>query len=428
MNELFYYVAGAVFVGLGIAVSIGLHEFGHLLPAKKFGVRVPRFMIGFGPTLFSRKRGETEYGLKLIPLGGYVTLLGMQPGDEEFADRKAPKNKLAAWYFRYVERYRAPSDLEAQESHRAFYKLSAGRKLVVMAGGPVANLILGVLFSAIAISGIGFVSPNNVVDEVVVCANILDDDKCSADGETLAQKYGLSKGDRILNIAGQSVSSASDVRPILEPLVGKTTAIALERGGKQLTLTVPIENYRVYNVETGKYELRPYLGVYFGSERRAQPLSKVASFSSEALGSTFAMIVQLPAQAVHAVAAIGGTEERGTEGAVSVVGIAKVAGDMAASNGDDWLDTLATWLMMLASLNFALFAFNMIPVLPLDGGHIAAALYGRVKKTWFKLRGKGEPRPVDLALLGPLTVLGWAALTLMGILFIVADIVAPMNY
>jgi membrane-associated protease RseP (regulator of RpoE activity) len=139
------------------------------------------------------------------------------------------------------------------------------------------------------------------------------------------------------------------------------------------------------------------------------------------------MIVQLPAQAIHAVAAIGGSEQRGSDGAVSVVGIAKVAGDTAVANGDDWLDTVATWLMILSSLNFALFAFNMIPVLPLDGGHIAAAIYGRIKQWWFKLRGLGAPLPVDLALLGPLTMVGWAALTLMGILFIIADIVAPMT-
>ena len=428
MNELFYYVAGAIFVGLGIAVSIGLHEFGHMLPAKKFGVRVPRFMIGFGPTLFSRKRGETEYGLKLIPLGGYVTLLGMQPGDEEFADRKPPKNKLAAWYLRYVERYRAPSDLEAEESHRAFYKLTAGRKLVVMAGGPVANLVLGIIFSAVAISGIGFVSPSNIVDDVSACANVLDDAKCSADGETLAKEFGITKGDRIISIGGVKIERAEDVRPILEPLVGKSTTILLERDGKQLPLTVPVKNYRVYSHDIGDYEFRPYLGVYFGYERRRQGLDQVANYSAETLGATFAMIVQLPAQAVHTLAVIDGSEQRGTDGAISVVGIAKVAGDMAVSNGEEWIDTLAMWLMMLSSLNFALFAFNMIPVLPLDGGHIAAALYGRVKKSWFKLRGKGEPRPVDLALLGPLTMLGWVALTLMGILFIVADIVAPMNF
>lgn len=427
MNSAFYYIAGAVFIGLGIAVSIGLHELGHMLPAKKFGVRVPRFMIGFGPTLFSRKRGETEYGLKLIPLGGYVALLGMQPGEDEFADRKPPRNKLAAWYFRYVERYRVPSELEPAESHRAFFKLSAGKKLIVMAGGPVANLILGVIFASIAISGIGFLAPSNTVSDVAVCADFRADASCPDGDETIAHKYGIQKGDRILSIDGKSISVADDVRPIMEPLVGKSAVIKFERDGKTIAITAPIENYKVFNLETTKYELRPYLGVYFGVERQPQSLAKVGTFTVEALGSTFGMIGQLPAQAIHAVAAIGGTEQRGSDGAVSIVGIAKVAGDMAASNGNDWLDTMGMWLLMLSSLNFALFAFNMIPVLPLDGGHIAAALYGRIKIWWFKSRGLGAPRPVDLALLGPLTMVGWAALTLMGILFIIADIVAPMT-
>lgn len=427
MNEVFYYIAGAVFVGLGIAVSIGLHELGHMLPAKKFGVRVPRFMIGFGPTLFSRKRGETEYGIKLIPLGGYVSLLGMQPSEEEFADRKPPRNKLAAWYFRYVERYRVPSELAPDEAHRAFYKLSAGKKFTVMAGGPVANLILGVLFAAIAISGIGFLSPSNTVDDIAVCADFRADESCPAGDETIAHKYGLKKGDRIISIDGKTISTADDVRPILEPLVGQSTTIQVQRDGKTIAITTPIENYKVFNLDTTKYESRPYLGVYFGWERRPKSLVEVGTFTADSLGSTFAMIGQLPAQAIHAAAAIGGSEERGSDGAVSVVGIAKVAGDMAVSNGDDWLDTIAMWLMMLSSLNFALFAFNMIPVLPLDGGHIAAAIYGRIKLWWFKSRNLGNPRPVDLALLGPLTMLGWAALMVMGILFIIADIVAPMT-
>ncbi|MFM5967435.1 MAG: site-2 protease family protein, partial [Micrococcales bacterium] len=140
MSNAGYYLAGIVFVALGIAISIALHEFGHMFPAKKFGVKVPRFMVGFGPTLFSRKRGETEYGLKLIPLGGYVTLTGMAPGIEEYASRPTPKNRLAAWYLRYVERFRAPAELEPNETHRAFYRLSTLKKLTVMAGGPFANL------------------------------------------------------------------------------------------------------------------------------------------------------------------------------------------------------------------------------------------------------------------------------------------------
>jgi membrane-associated protease RseP (regulator of RpoE activity) len=284
-----------------------------------------------------------------------------------------------------------------------------------------------VVFASIAISGIGFLAPSNTVSEVVECADFRAAAGCPDGDETLAHKYGLQKGDRILSIGGKSISVADDVRPIMEPLVGKSAVIKFERGGKTIAITAPIQNYKVFNLDTAKYELRPYLGVYFGWEHKPQPLAKVGDFTVEALGSTFGMIGQLPAQAFHAAAAIAGSEERGSEGAVSIVGIAKVAGDTAVSNGEEWIDTITVWLMMLSSLNFALFAFNMIPVLPLDGGHIAAAIYGRFKLWWFKVRGLGAPRPVDLALLAPLTMVGWAALTLMGVLFIIADVVAPMS-
>jgi membrane-associated protease RseP (regulator of RpoE activity) len=150
-------------------------------------------------------------------------------------------------------------------------------------------------------------------------------------------------------------------------------------------------------------------------------------FMGGTIGGTFEMIGQLPQQAGHAFQAITGQEERDSNGAVSVVGITKVAGDIAIDSEGDWSSTIAIWLLTLASLNIALFAFNMIPVLPLDGGHIAAAIYGKVKQLWFKLTKRGTPRPVDLALLAPLTMVGWVALTIMGLLFVVADIVAPVS-
>lgn len=433
MSNAGYYIAGIVFIGIGIAVSIALHEFGHMFPAKKFGVKVPRFMVGFGPTLFSRKRGETEYGIKLIPLGGYVTLTGMAPGVEEFESRPTPKNKLAAWYLRYVERYRGPADLEPHEAHRAFYRLSTIKKLTVMAGGPFANLVLGVVFAAIVFFGIGVVTPNNQVSAVVACISadgkVADQAPANCSGlvETTAQKLGLKAGDRVLSIDGVKVANPTEVRAALVGLAGQSVPIAVERSGKTLQLNATIETAQIYNSDSKSYQTRPFLGVSFGYERKPANFAALGEFTGTTIGSTFGMIAQLPAQALHALGAIDGSEQRSSNGAVSVVGVAKVAGDMAAENGDDWAGTISMWLLTLSSLNFALFAFNMIPVLPLDGGHIAAALYGQVKKFWFKLRGRGQPRPVDLALLGPFTMVGWIALTLMGLLFVVADIVAPIS-
>ena len=412
---------------LGIAVSIGLHELGHMIPAKKFGVRVSRFMIGFGPTVFARKKGETEYGLKLIPLGGYVNLLGMQPTEDVFSKRPAPKNALAAWYFRYVERYRGPSELGEHEQHRAFFRLPAGKRLIIMFGGPVANLILGSFLGAIALFGIGVMTPTNQVAAVIECNLPAGVTSCTGIPVTLAKASGIKPGDRLVSIGGISVSSPDEIRATLKKALGQTVKLDFARGSQDLLVTSKIENQKVWNPETNKYDSRPFIGIAFDYERRAATVENYGSFVGGTLGSTFSMIGQLPQQAVHAFEAIIGAEKRQSTGAISVIGVTKVAGDMAAESGGDWAGTIGMWLLTLASLNFALFAFNMIPVLPLDGGHIAAAIYGKVKQLWFKATGRGTARPVDLALLAPFTMIGWIALTLMGLLFVIADIVAPVS-
>jgi membrane-associated protease RseP (regulator of RpoE activity) len=427
VNDAIYYIAGAVVMLLGIAISIGLHELGHLLPAKRFGLRVPRFMIGFGPTLFSRTRGETEYGFKLIPLGGYVTMLGMLAPPEAFASRPVPKNSLAAWYLRFVEKYRGESELKQHEQHRAFYRLPAGKRLVVMFGGPVANLILGSVLAAIALFGIGVMTPTNQVASVVDCNLPNGVTSCTGIPVTIAKATGVASGDRLIAIGGTKVSNPDEIRAELKKVVGQSVKLDFERGQQHLYITAKIENQSVYNSETGKYESRPFLGLAFDLDRQPATFGQYSDFFGSTLGGTFSMIGQLPQQAVHAFAAITGAEKRNPSGAISVVGITKVAGDMAVESGGDWAGTVGMWLLTLASLNFALFAFNMIPVLPLDGGHILAALYGKAKQIWFRMRGRGTPRPVDMALLAPLTMVGWAALTLMGLLFVLADIIAPVS-
>lgn len=434
MNNAGYYIAGALFIGLGLALSIGLHELGHMLPAKRFGVKVPRFMIGFGPTVFARKRGETEYGVKLIPLGGYVTLLGMAPPAEEFANRPAPKSRIAKAYFAYVERFRSPSELPTGEQQRAFYRLSAHKKLIVMAGGPFANLILGLLFSAIVLCGIGTLAPSNQISAVVTCspqtaaeAESQSTSACAGHPATIAATAGLRVGDRVERIGTVAVSNPNEVRSAMVKQLGQTVRFDVVRAGKQFAFVAKIENQQVFSLSSQRLETRPFLGAVFDYDRKPLALGDLIAFSGKNIAGTFAMIAQLPQQALHAVGAIEGTEQRATDGAVSVVGIAKVAGDLAVENQGDWAGIISMWLLTLASLNFALFAFNMIPILPLDGGHILAALYGKAKAMWFRVRGRGVARPIDLALLAPLTMLGWGILTLMGLLFVVADVVAPMH-
>src|SRR5690554_5621779 len=144
---MLFAVGIAVFV-VGLLVSIALHEVGHMVPAKRFGVRVSQYMVGFGPTLWSRTRGETEYGLKAIPLGGYVRLVGMLPPADVVGAR--PRAGRVAELVQ-AAREQSAEEIRPGEEHRAFYRLSAPRKVVVMLGGPVMNLLLAVVLMAVVL-------------------------------------------------------------------------------------------------------------------------------------------------------------------------------------------------------------------------------------------------------------------------------------
>ena len=123
---------------LSFSILVVLHELGHFLPAKAFGVRVKQFMIGFGPTVKSWRKGDTEFGLKAIPLGGYILMTGMYPPE------KKPYNGLFSSWIKEA-RTAERSDVLESDENRQFHKLSVPKKLVIMLGGPAMNLILGLV-------------------------------------------------------------------------------------------------------------------------------------------------------------------------------------------------------------------------------------------------------------------------------------------
>ena len=155
------FVLGVVIVAIGLAVSIGLHEIGHLLPAKLFGVKVTQYMIGFGPTIWSRRKGETEYGVKAIPLGGYISMIGMFPpakGEQAKAD--------STGFFRGLVQDARDSSTESittGDEHRAFYLLPIWKRIIVMFGGPFMNLLLAIVFFSILIMGFGVAQSSTTV-------------------------------------------------------------------------------------------------------------------------------------------------------------------------------------------------------------------------------------------------------------------------
>ncbi len=232
------YFLGVLFVAIGISVSIALHEVGHLLPAKKFGVKVTQYMVGFGPTIWSRRRGETEYGLKAIPLGGYIRMIGMFP-PKPGADPSMLRASSTGRFSQLMDQAREDSmeEVKPGDEDRVFYKLSAPRKLVVMLGGPTMNLVIAVvmLTGIFTLYGIGGITAR--VSSVSECVQTLPASgtapaTCApSDPKAPAAAAGILPGDRVLSLAGQPVSMTTAMTRFI---VGPPSITTSFRGAESL--------------------------------------------------------------------------------------------------------------------------------------------------------------------------------------------------
>ena len=434
MNESVLYVIGILVVALGIGFSIGWHELGHLIPAKLFGVKVPKYMIGFGPTVFSKKFGETEYGVKLIPLGGYISMIGMYPPAKPGAAKPKPgffRDMISAARDAHSE-YILPGD-----ENRKFYQLSIWKRMVIMLGGPVMNLILGTILLTITLSGIGVMQTSTTIAEVSPCVPATSSASCTAtDAPSPASLAGLAAGDKILAINGSEVSSWALSSTLLK--AGQVNSLRVQKhSGGQVTLEIkPVTTMRPV-VENGAVKLdasgdpvlapKPVLGIILASETRPMSLGESLAASGQSVIQVGQMIFNLPQQVVSVGQSTFGSEKRKADGPVSVIGIGQIAGEVASNTKATFAQKLQSELGILASLNFALFAFNLLPLLPLDGGHVAGGVYEAIKKLIFRLRRKPNPGPADTAKLMPLTWVVFILLMAMSALIIFADFVNPIS-
>ena len=237
------FALGVLVIAAGLALSIALHEIGHLVPAKLFGVRVTQYMIGFGPTVLSRTRGETEYGLKAIPLGGYIRMIGMYPphkGEPEGTIREDSTGLLQ-------QMTEMSEDAKAYESaqygpedaHRTFVALSVPKKLVVMLGGPAMNLLISVLLMVVLVSGIGLpsVTPTvQSVSECVVPADAPADVSCEGQPPAPALEAGIRPGDVLREIDGAPITRWEDVTEAVRAADDRTIEVVVERDGREIPL------------------------------------------------------------------------------------------------------------------------------------------------------------------------------------------------
>src|SRR5450631_517661 len=443
------YFLGVLFVALGISVSIALHEYGHLFWAKKFGVKATQYMIGFGPTIWSRTRGETEYGVKAIPLGGYTRMIGMFP-PKPGADPSMLRGSSTGRFSQLMDQARQDSmeQVKPGDEDRVFYKLSTPKKLVVMLGGPTMNLII----AAVLLGGIfmlnGIPEITSRVSSVSQCvqtvpANAKAAAACTpSDPQAPANVAGIRPGDRIVSMAGQPVNSWADLKALVRPNGGRRVAIVVERDGKRLSLAAtPILNSVPRVDAQGGYVLGPdgkpivdrvgYMGFSGSAEMVKQPLVAVPALIGEQVAATAGVVLKIPQKMAGVAKAAfgGGTRDPNL---MSVVGVGRVAGEVADGQLSGVIGTgssskFVVLLSLIASLNLALFVFNLIPLMPLAGGHAAGALWEGLKRQVARLRGRPNPGYVDVAKALPVTYVVSIMLIGMSALLMYADVVNPIK-
>ena len=418
---------GIAFLVVGLMVSIALHEVGHLVPAKRFGVKVSEYFVGFGPTLWSRKRGETEYGVKAFPLGGYVRLLGMVP-----PSAAVKPLRVRGWMRDLIEDARAASEAEiGDDDARAFYHLAWWRKVIVMSGGPVVNLIIAAFLFTVVLSGIGVPTQTLSVSATVACVPTTGSAECAAgDPVSPAALAGLQAGDTFVSVDGTDFDSWSDLTTYVAARPGVPLDVVVDRDGVLVDLALtPATRERATADDPSVTETVGYMGVYSAQARERQSLGTGVTLTGDYLGQTFVVVARLPQELWHVSRAAMGLEDRSNTSVMGLVGVGRAAGDVASSDasGVTLLDKFQQELLLLAGLNLALFVFNTIPLVPLDGGHVASAIWQAIKNGWARSRNAARPAPVDVARMMPVAYGVFGILILMTLVLIYADIVAPVR-
>lgn len=423
-------LVGLAVFAVGILGSIALHEIGHLVPAKKFGVRVTQYMVGFGPTVWSKVKGETQYGIKAIPFGGYIRMVGMFPPRRTREGELVHSATTTGPLQSLMEDARRSSaeEIAAGEEHRAFYQLTVPKKLVIMLGGPTMNLLLaGVLFT-IAMVVLGVPSLTMTVGEVAPCIPTDVTQRCTTqDPQSPAAAAGVRAGDVIVAVDGVPYDDWQSVVDEIRGRPGEDVTLTVERNGSTVDLPVTVGSTEVPKdgnpndlVEAG------YVGVSPTVEQVREPLTAVPARMWEFVSRSAVAIVSIPSKMVGVWQAAFSDDERDPTGPVSVLGVGRFSVEVGQDEST-WSWKLANWLTLLAGLNMALFFFNLIPLLPLDGGHVAGALYEGGRRQVAKARGRPDPGPVDVARMLPVAYTVAFLLIGMSVLLIYADVVNPIT-
>ena len=455
--SILLFIIGVLVMVVAVAFSIGLHEVGHLVPAKRFGVRVPQYMIGFGKTIFSFKRGETEYGFKAIPLGGYIAMIGMYPpaknkGNVGATDAPILRKSSTGMFQQMADeaRHAAAEQLQPGDEDRVFYKLPVYKRIIIMLGGPTMNLLIGIVMIGIVTVGFGVPTQTSTVDEVYQCVvplgqegdrdSSVNNGCLASDAPGPAYAAGLRPGDTVTSFDGAPVGNTDWVTltQSIRSHAGESVPLTYERDGAEHSTSItPYKTERpVINGEgqlvtdasgAAKTVEVGFIGMGSEVQNISQPVSAVLPAVWTQVKGVTAVVLDLPARMAAVGKAAFSDTPRDPNGPISVVGVGRIAGEISATNLIGINDKVASLISLIGGLNIALFVFNLIPLLPLDGGHIIGALFESVRRFFAKLFKRPDPGPVDIAKLLPLTYIVAVGMLVMGAVLIYADIVKPVS-
>lgn len=455
--SIILFILGVLIMVLAVGISIGLHEVGHLVPAKLFKVRVPQYMIGFGKTLWSFKRGDTEYGFKAIPLGGYISMIGMYPPAKQkglvgATDAPVLRKSSTGMFQQMADEARsaAAEQLQPGDENRMFYKLPVYKRIIIMLGGPTMNLLLGIFMIGIVTVGFGAPAQTSTIAEVYQCVVPLDQESqrdpavnngCQpTDAPGPAYAAGLRPGDTITSFNGEPVEKTAwlSLTQAIRSHAGESVPLTYERDGvTHSTSITPYKTERpvidgdgraVTNADgTPKTIEVGFIGMGSKVENISQPVSEVLPMVGSQIRSVAGIVLDLPARVFAVGQAAFSDAPRDPNGPVSVVGVGRIAGEISAMDQIGVADKAASLISLIGGLNIALFVFNLIPLLPLDGGHVLGALYESVRRFFAKIFRRPDPGPVDIAKMLPLTYVVAVGMLVMGAVLIYADIVKPVK-
>ena len=382
---------GGILTIFGIIAVVMIHEAGHLIPAKVFGMKVTEYFLGFGPKIWSFRRGETEYGVKAIPAGGYVRIIGMNPIEE----------------------------VAAEEEHRTYRGKPFWQKSIVVMGGIASHFVIAFILLWIVAVVVGTPDADVVLPRVSQITAQLDDGSQSA-----AVDAGIEPGDVIVSIDAVSVEVWDDMSTLLQERAGEEIVIGIERGGVVISATTTLT---CRNTETGltrscptvlsdNGDLSGFLGVSPTFDTtRDNPIKGLVSAGSDTASLTEDSLRGIWAFGANFTDFLKGvfTEEELTDDVrpVSVVGIAQLGAAGQREGG------IGFTLQLIAFFSVFVGILNAIPIYPFDGGHFSVALYE-------KIRG----RHPDVRKLLPVAAFVFLLLLLVGLVTVFLDITNPLDF